>query len=243
MYITHVLWCGHFVFFGVDIFRSCCRTGMKIKNFHTRDEIFPHQKRNMSTPVWKVFVHAELGRAVFLLEPKEHYLYIVQYGSLMVWRGTPLVLWSEGGGFSIGVKDFQTLKEIIGAKHLHTYLVLIVILLFGRGNCSLLLGECVWPRSKGAQAVPSETDMLKCSQTTNIRRECVVWKETISREFLLSPPPFSWDSFHRMSLIRKYYFLPRKPPYLQTQVCHSFRESEWKRKIIKLNFFCRKLSF
>ena len=35
---------------------------MKMKNFHIRDEKFPHQRQTISTPVWEVFVHAGPGR-------------------------------------------------------------------------------------------------------------------------------------------------------------------------------------
>ena len=35
---------------------------MKTKNFHIRDEKFPHQRQTISTPVWEVFVHAGPGR-------------------------------------------------------------------------------------------------------------------------------------------------------------------------------------
>ena len=46
-----------------------------------------------------------------------------------------------------GMKNFQTRKEIIGAKHVHTSLVFTVTFLFWCGNYSSLLGQ--WPCNYG----------------------------------------------------------------------------------------------
>ena len=44
--------------------------------------------------------------------------------------------------FRKGMKHFHTSKEIIGAKHLYTYLTFTVTFLFWCGKCSTLLGQC-----------------------------------------------------------------------------------------------------
>ena len=50
-------WCGNFSSLVWKLFAP-----MKTKNFHIRDEKFPHQRQTISTPVWEVFVHAGPGR-------------------------------------------------------------------------------------------------------------------------------------------------------------------------------------
>ena len=51
------------------------------KYFHTREEKCPHQRRNISTPVRQVFIHAG---------PKEHLLYTVLVDPCWS-KGKPLV--------------------------------------------------------------------------------------------------------------------------------------------------------
>ena len=70
------LWRKHFFLSGVDIFCSYC------SNVHTRDEIFPHKRRNIQKPETNYF-HTSLeslcpcwqGRAACLLQPKELHQY------------------------------------------------------------------------------------------------------------------------------------------------------------------------
>ena len=70
-----------------------CRTGTKTKTFHTRDEKFPHQRQKISTPKTNYF-HTGLV-SMCLVEPKQ----LLQYRSLLAFRGKTLVSWCEGGKF------------------------------------------------------------------------------------------------------------------------------------------------
>ena len=82
-----------FFFFGVVIFRSYCSKGTKNnkflhqirKNFQTRNNKLPHQRQNISAPVWKFFIRARAGWATCLVEPKK----LLQYRSLLVLGLTP----------------------------------------------------------------------------------------------------------------------------------------------------------
>ena len=135
---------------GVEIFRDWFLSQDKNENKNC-----PHQRRKISTLVWKVFVHAgpgPLDQGLRHLSRDRMKVTSSCFGSFFFFQShenrktkhlhTGVNKCPDQRQIfdrsRKGMRNFQTRKEIIEVKYFHSYLVFTVTFLFWCGNCSSL---------------------------------------------------------------------------------------------------------